>query len=179
MWANDFAFRKRQDGGYTIASGHENIVDIVPDSFRYALNFLPALKSEWRSLRLRLGKRFLEEARLPRRWAMDRPSPFEATRVLDPVPDLALANGAFKHLQAAFPIFEKAEIAQHWGGMIDVTPDAVPVISTVDAFPGFHIATGFSGHGFGTSPAAGQLAAELITGDGPIVDPAPYRFDRF
>ncbi len=179
MWANDFAFRKRQDGGYTIASGHENIVDIVPDSFRFALNFLPALKSEWRSLRLRLGKRFLEEARLPRRWAMDRPSPFEATRVLDPVPDLALANGAFKHLQAAFPIFEKAEIAQHWGGMIDVTPDAVPVISTVDAFPGFHIAPGFSGHGFGIGPGAGRLMADLVTARPPVVDPAPFRLSRF
>ncbi len=44
IWANGFALRKRQDGGYTIASGHENIVDIVPKSFRYAGKFFPALK---------------------------------------------------------------------------------------------------------------------------------------
>ena len=39
LWSKDFAIRKRQDGGYTIASGHENIVDIVPKSFRYAFIF--------------------------------------------------------------------------------------------------------------------------------------------
>ena len=41
------------------------------------------------------------------------------------------------------------------------------------------IASGFSGHGFGTGPAAGQLAADLLCGLDPIVDPAPYAFDRF
>jgi glycine/D-amino acid oxidase-like deaminating enzyme len=41
------------------------------------------------------------------------------------------------------------------------------------------LATGFSGHGFGTSPAAGQLAADLLQGVNPLVDPAPYRYERF
>jgi glycine/D-amino acid oxidase-like deaminating enzyme len=44
--------------------------------------------------------------------------------------------------------------------------------------PGFHIASGFSGHGFGIGPAAGQLMADLVTGAKPIVDPRPYRFER-
>ncbi len=39
--------------------------------------------------------------------------------------------------------------------MIDVTPDAVPVIDAIDAIPGFHVATGFSGHGFGIGPGPG------------------------
>jgi glycine/D-amino acid oxidase-like deaminating enzyme len=55
----------------------------------------------------------------------------------------------------------------------------VPVISPVAAMPGFFVATGFSGHGFGIGPAAGRLAADLITGDSPIVDPTPFRFERF
>ena len=56
---------------------------------------------------------------------------------------------------------------RHGAGMIDVTPDAVPVISPVDAVPGFFIATGFSGHGFGIGPGAGRLAADLVSGDTP------------
>ncbi len=60
--------------------------------------------------------------------------------------------------------------------MIDVTPDAVPVISPVETLPGFIIATGFSGHGFGIGPAAGKLAADLVTnarsGGGPDGVPA-------
>jgi glycine/D-amino acid oxidase-like deaminating enzyme len=68
---------------------------------------------------------------------------------------------------------------QSWGGLIDVTPDAVPVISPVLLFPGLFLATGFSGHGFGIGPGAGKLMAELVMGTTPCVDPAPFRFERF
>jgi glycine/D-amino acid oxidase-like deaminating enzyme len=60
-----------------------------------------------------------------------------------------------------------------------MTPDAVPVISPVDAVPGFYIATGFSGHGFGIGPGAGRLVADLVTGRAPIVDPTPFKFSRY
>ena len=63
--------------------------------------------------------------------------------------------------------------------MIDVTPDAIPVISQVDEIPGLHIATGFSGHGFGIGPGAGRLTADLVTGPAPCVDPAAFRLSRF
>lgn len=63
--------------------------------------------------------------------------------------------------------------------MIDVTPDLLPVISPVEAVPGLTLASGFSGHGFGTSPAAGQLAADILSGTKPLIEPSPYRLDRF
>ena len=179
IWADGFATRKRQDGGYTIASGHENIVDIVPNSFRFASDFLPALRMEWRSLHFRLGGRFFDEARIARRWTMDEASPFEYCRVLDPKPSTKLSDLALANLKRAFPVFESVEIAQRWAGYIDVTPDAVPVISAVDGIPGFHMATGFSGHGFGIGPAAGKLMADIVTGGTPLVDPANFRFSRF
>jgi glycine/D-amino acid oxidase-like deaminating enzyme len=59
-----------------------------------------------------------------------------------------------------------------------VTPDSLPVISAVDALPGFFLATGFSGHGFGIGPGAGRLAADLTAGDAPCVDPTPFRYSR-
>ncbi|MDQ0563521.1 glycine/D-amino acid oxidase-like deaminating enzyme [Rhizobium mesoamericanum] len=179
IWAKDFAIRKRQDGGYTIACGHDNIVDIVPASFRYASAFLPALRSEWKSLSFRLAGRFIDELRISRRWSMDDASPFEYNRVLDPMPSKRSTQAALAGLKRAFPVFEKAKIAQHWGGYIDVTPDAVPVISAVDSIPGFHIATGFSGHGFGIGPAAGRLMADIVTGREPLVDPKAFRLSRF
>jgi glycine/D-amino acid oxidase-like deaminating enzyme len=49
----------------------------------------------------------------------------------------------------------------------------------VDALPGFFIATGFSGHGFGIAPGAGRLMAELVMGETPVVDPSPFRYNRF
>ncbi len=174
-----FAFRKRLDGGYTIAGGFTTVHELVPDSFVFFRDFLPALRNEWGSLTLRVGERFVTELRTPRRWALDRPSPFEATRVNDPAPMTALNDQAQQRLAAAFPVFAKAEVAQQWAGLIDVTPDAVPVISPVEGTPGFFVATGFSGHGFGIGPGAGRLMADLVTGAPPIVDPAPFRFSRF
>lgn len=179
IWSERFAIRKRQDGGYTVASGHENIVDIVPKSFRFALSFLPAYRSEWRSLKFRLGGRFFDEARIPDRWRLDEASPFEYARVLDPVPSKKLSDRALASLAEAFPVFRQAEIAQRWAGYIDVTPDAIPVISAVEDIPGFFIATGFSGHGFGIGPAAGRLMADIVTGRSPLVDPKAFRFSRF
>ncbi|MFT3974653.1 MAG: FAD-binding oxidoreductase [Amaricoccus sp.] len=179
IWAEDVAIRKRRDGGYTIASGHENVVDIVPASFRYAMAFLPALKSEWRSLSFRVGGRFVDEMRIPRSWAMDEASPFEYTRVLDPKPSAAIRAKVLKAVRETYPVFANARIAQTWAGLIDVTPDAVPVISPVERIPGFFIATGFSGHGFGIGPAAGKLAADLVTGSTPLVDPKDFRLGRF
>jgi len=179
IWASGFALRKRLDGGYTIADGAQNIVDIVPSSFRYAAQFLPALLHEWRSLNLRLTGRFFDELRMPRRWSLDEPSPFEYNRVLDPIPSKAMTDAALAALTKVFPVFAKAEIAQRWAGMIDVTPDAIPVIDAIDAIPGFHIATGFSGHGFGIGPAAGRLMADIVTGRHPIVDRTSFRFNRF
>jgi glycine/D-amino acid oxidase-like deaminating enzyme len=179
IWASGFAIRKRLDGGYTIADGFQNMVDIVPSSFRYAKAFMPAFMHEWRSLRFRLGGRYFDELRIPRRWSLDEASPFEYNRVLDPVPSKAMADAALARLKKAFPVFEKVEITQRWAGMIDVTPDAIPVIDAIDAIPGFHLATGFSGHGFGIGPAAGRLMADIVTGRPPIVDRHHFRFSRF
>ncbi len=48
--------------------------------------------------------------------------------------------------------------------MIETSPDVLPIISQVDGLEGFHVATGFSGHGFGIGPGAGRLVADLVTG---------------
>ena len=65
------------------------------------------------------------------------------------------------------------------GGYIDSTPDGVPVIGEIASLPGFIVAAGFSGHGFGIAPGAGELVADLITGRQPLVEAAQYRPERF
>jgi glycine/D-amino acid oxidase-like deaminating enzyme len=175
----DFAFRKRKDGGYTVARRNKYEAFIVPDSFRLLPQFFGAAIRNRHEFRLRLIGRFREEARIPRRWAMDEASPFEATRILDPEPNPAIVEESRKNLVRAFPAFAPARIAESWGGLIDSTPDSVPVIGPVNAVPGFFLMSGFSGHGFGIGPGAGRLMAELVTGATPVVDPAPFRFERF
>jgi glycine/D-amino acid oxidase-like deaminating enzyme len=179
VWGPGYAYRRRQDGGYTIAHGSSIVVDIVPDSFKLAHRFTSAIWKEHKSLHMRLGKRFWSEFTMAKRWALDDTSPFEETRVLDPDPAENILDKAIKGLRRALPVFDKAEIAERWAGYIDVTPDEVPIISEVDEIPGLIIATGFSGHGFGIGPGAGRLAADLASGTETIVDPTPFRFSRF
>jgi glycine/D-amino acid oxidase-like deaminating enzyme len=179
LWTKGYAFRKRLDGGYNVADGHSNVHPLVPDTFAFFVEFLPALKHEWNGIQLRVDDRFATELRTPKKWRLDQPSPFEKVRVLDPAPLTRVTERALERLAADFPVFAGAPVAQHWAGLIDVTPDAVPVISGVDAVPGFFIGTGFSGHGFGIGPGAGHLLADLVTGERPIVDPTDFRFSRF
>jgi glycine/D-amino acid oxidase-like deaminating enzyme len=174
-----FGLRKRLDGGYTVASWSANVADIVPDTLRFMPDFLPALGLQWGNLRLRLGGAFFRELATPRRWSLDKVSPFEQVRTLDPPPYRPILRQAQENVTAAFPVFNEMKVAETWGGVIDVTPDAIPVISGVDTLPGFFVATGFTGHGFGIGPGAGRLMAQLVMGETPVVDPTPFRFGRF
>lgn len=179
VWSTAASCRKRLDGGYTIANGYVNIVPIVPDSFRFFRQFVPAFTAEKKALKLRIDSRFTQELSEARPVPLDQVSPYEKTRVLDPRPDRFFLRQALAELTRLFPVFAAAQIVQDWAGMIDVTPDAVPVISTVDAVPGLIVATGFSGHGFGIGPGAGRLAAELATAATPVVAPHDFRLSRF
>jgi glycine/D-amino acid oxidase-like deaminating enzyme len=178
VWGPGFGFRKRLDGGYTIGYG-ANRHEIVPDSFRFLPDFLPVLSTGWRDLRFALGGRFFHEWWLPKRWPLDGMTPFERERELDPAPIDAYLESAGRSLIRAWPAFMEMKVTGRWAGFIDAMPDVLPVISPVDSLAGLYLATGFSGHGFGIGPAAGRLAADLITGRTPIVDPSPFRYSRF
>ena len=176
---SDFSFRKRLDGGYTITQRGALYAPLMLDHLLIGLEYLPTLIAQWKNLRVSLGKEFLADLKLPRRWKADEISPFEMVRTMDPPVVQGLNDEAMRNLIAAWPAFAQAKVAQQWGGMIDVTPDSMPVIGAADRIPGLMLATGFSGHGFGTGPAAGELVADLLLGQKPSIDPQPYRPDRF
>ena len=175
---SDFAFRRREDGGYTVSRRNASLALITPDSFRFFSDFLPSLKSSWRELRLRVGGQFVSELTMPRRWSADAVTPFEKFRMLDPAPKQGLNREGLTNTVRAFPAFAGARVTHQWAGLIDTTPDAVPVIDDVATMPGLFISSGYSGHGFGIGPGAGRLTADLVAGDTPVVDPAPFRLSR-
>ena len=178
-YMNQVAYRRRLDGGYTIARGSGFVVPMVPDSVRYLREFLPTLRKESGNMKLRLNAQSFMEWSSPRRWRLDRASPFERNRVLDPLPNRALNREAREAMIRLHPQFADVSIVQEWAGYIDVTPDVIPYIGPTGAVPGLTVAAGFSGHGFGIGPGAGRLAADLATGQGPSVDPTPFRLSRF
>lgn len=175
----DFSFRKRSDGGCTVTQRGALGAPLMLDHLLIGMRYLHMLRHQRSLLRINLGKDFLDDIRLPRRWGPKSVSPFERIRTMDPQADEGINAEAIRNLVAAWPIFKDMVVREVWAGMMDITPDSLPAIERIDSIPGFTIATGFSGHGFGTGPAAGQLAADLVTSAPPIVDPKPYRLERF
>ncbi|MCP1606008.1 NAD(P)/FAD-dependent oxidoreductase [Pseudomonas citronellolis] len=174
-----YAFRQDAYGGYVFGptSGHR--AQLTRDSFELFFRFLPALRNQWQAMKLDFGRAFFHDLKRPRRWALDQVSPFEHERMLNPAPDLALNLRTLANMAADFPAFRAARVVEHWAGMIDATPDSVPVISAVESIPGLYLNTGYSAYGLTMGPAGGRLLSELMTGRQPSVDPRAYRYTRF
>ena len=75
-----------------------------------------------------------------------------------------------ERVAAVLPIAGQVPIARAWGGLIDLTPDALPVIDAPAHPSGLVIAAGFSGHGFCLGPVSGLLCADLALGRTPRHD---------
>jgi glycine/D-amino acid oxidase-like deaminating enzyme len=174
-----FAFRRRADGGYTLAPADFHEVFVGPDALRWLPRFLPQLRKD------PFGNRYLPAAPsgypdawgTPRRWG-EGPSPFERLRVLEPAPNCGRVERVRAAFAATFPGLPEVRIAAAWAGMIDTMPDVVPVIDRAP-IPGLTVATGMSGHGFGIGPGVGRVVADLVAGGATGHDLARFRFGRF
>jgi sarcosine oxidase subunit beta len=80
-------------------------------------------------------------------------------------------------VSAVLPALAEAPVARIWGGLIDLTPDALPVLDA--PVEGLVVAAGFSGHGFGIGPVTGQLAAQLARGERPGHGLSAFTLARF
>jgi glycine/D-amino acid oxidase-like deaminating enzyme len=177
-WSPAIAVRRRADGGYTVAHGGSFLHPLTPASFRFARKFLPALRQS-HGMRVALGGAFFRALATPARWRLDEPSPFERERVLDPAPEPRVLRQIRVALTHWFPGIAAAPFVESWGGMIETSPDVLPIISPVPALDGFTVATGFSGHGFGIGPGAGKLVADLVSGSAAADELSAFRLSRF
>ncbi|MDX2201157.1 MAG: FAD-binding oxidoreductase [Hyphomicrobiaceae bacterium] len=179
--APGLAIRRRKDGGYTVATGDLAEHYLSAGSFRYLPRFANLLRSSGKHVRIRLGapRHFPGAWGAPRRWTGDETSPFERMRVLDPVPSPIVVRRVEERLAKRFPALSGVKVAQAWAGMIDVTPDAVPVLGEDHRLPGLYLATGLSGHGFGIGPAIGRIMADILRGRSPGHDLHRFRSGRF
>ena len=94
-------------------------------------------------------------------------------------------RGAFhiiEHQMAAalelFPIFARAHVLRTWGGIVDVSPDASPIISKT-AVDGLYLDCGWGTGGFKATPASGWVLAHTVANDEPHELNRPYALDRF
>jgi D-amino-acid dehydrogenase len=80
--------------------------------------------------------------------------------------------------QDIFPLGKRVDPAP-WLGRRPCLPDMLPVIDRAMRHEGLWFNFGHHHLGFTLGPVAGRLLAEMITGEAPFTDPAPYRADRF
>lgn len=171
-------FRRRADGGYSLAPGFSHDFFIGPDAFRHFFAYLPQLKKDMRGTHFRpmAPRGFPDAWGQSRRWK--GVSPFETMRILDPAPNMRALEQARRDFAAAFPQLGAVTFDRVWAGMIDMMPDVVPVIDRA-AIAGLVIATGLSGHGFGIGPGFGRVVADLVAGHPLGHDLTRFRLSRF
>ena len=178
---DDFAFRRRSDGGYTLApGGSDHDFYIGRDAFASFFQYLPVLKNDFRATTFRAAapKGFPDAWGTPRRWSEDAASPFESCRILNPPPNMKLLGRVQAAFAAAFPGLGQPKLKAAWAGMIDTMPDVVPVVDHAPV-AGLTIATGMSGHGFGIGPGMGRVVADLVMGRSTGHDLSRFRLSRF
>jgi D-amino-acid dehydrogenase len=97
--------------------------------------------------------------------------------------DTQLSAHRLRNLKTAAREYLKAPLGQagveEWAGLRPMTYDDLPVIDRADRFQNLFLATGHGMLGITAAPATGKLAAELICGNPPHIDPAPFSLRRF
>jgi len=76
-----------------------------------------------------------------------------------------------------FPLLKRTPIENHWAGLRPGSPNGVPYIGAHPNVKGLYFSAGHFRNGVVTGPASARVAADLMLGREPIVDPAPYSLD--
>ncbi len=70
-------------------------------------------------------------------------------------------------------------VEEEWYGWRPMTYDGKPLIGPAPAAENVLVAAGHNMLGITMAPATGRLVAELVTGQEPHLDPAPFAVTRF
>ena len=178
------SFRRRNDGGYTLALPDFIELFMGPDALRNAMKWRFSAAKSWSDLHLnrQAPAGFPDSWSTVRKWKEDEISPFEKMRILNPSPAPQKTQVMQKRFGLRFPhlcVKEKIPITSAWAGMIDAMPDLVPIVDRAPTLTGLIIATGMSGHGFGIGPGFGKIIAHMAAGKTIEHNMKRFRFSRF
>ena len=138
----DFGARQRPNGQLSMSAGINTVVDhyLSLASLRHARTWTRRYLANRKAIRLRVGRR-----------GQERP----ANRALMDASLTAAAN--------MIPRLRDVRITRYWAGVIDMSPDGLPILDGATGVDGLVVVTGLSGHGLALGPAIGRIAAELAT----------------
>jgi sarcosine oxidase subunit beta len=87
-------------------------------------------------------------------------------------------EGQMAALVELFPVFSRLRMLRSWGGIVDVCPDASPIISGTP-IGGLYINAGWGTGGFKATPGSGWVFAWTVAKDEPHPINAPFSLERF
>ena len=94
-------------------------------------------------------------------------------------PPAASISRVISSVSSVLPFVSQTPICRIWGGLLDLTTDALPVIGCVPSIDGLYVAAGFSGHGFAIAPAVGEIMANKILGKKHFISLDAFSLNRF
>ncbi len=89
-----------------------------------------------------------------------------------------VVEGQMAALVELFPAFARLRMLRNWGGIVDVCPDASPIIGKTPV-NGLYINCGWGTGGFKATPGSGWVFAHTIANDAPHRINAPFALERF
>jgi methylglutamate dehydrogenase subunit A len=92
--------------------------------------------------------------------------------------NLPVVHEVARELLALFPNVGKVRLARSWGGLVDMTMDGSPIITT-GPLPGMYLNAGWNYGGFKATPASGWCFAHTIANDAPHAFNAAFTLERF
>ncbi|MDZ7713421.1 MAG: sarcosine oxidase subunit beta family protein [Rhodovibrio sp.] len=92
--------------------------------------------------------------------------------------NLPMVEHTAEAAMSLMPCIGRLRLLRHWGGVMDMTMDGSPIISTTDV-PGLYLNGGWCYGGFKATPGSGWCFAHTIARDEPHPISAELRLDRF
>jgi sarcosine oxidase subunit beta len=89
-----------------------------------------------------------------------------------------IIEGTLQAIVELFPLFSRVRMNRQWGGIVDVSPDACPIISLTPV-KGLYINCGWGTGGFKATPGSGWVMAHTIAQDRPHALNAAFELNRF
>ena len=173
-----FGARQRPSGAVVVSGGLNAVVshEVSLYDVKGLRYWLPRAAAFRTHLRLRLGARRIAQQIIARSTLDPRLVPLRSP---EPTPDRRSVDRALAKLAAVIPSMAKAVPSRYWGGMVDMTPDGLPIIDGGCGPAGLTIITGLSGHGYTLGPALGSIAADLSLDGASSLPIAPFRLARY
>jgi len=173
-----FGARQRPDGRVVVSAGlgarvtrRVSLYDL--HGLRY---WLPRARTVRRNLRIRVDHRQVLRELWQRRTIGPALVP---SRSREPLADKGSVDEALVRLAQVFPAATGAVTRRYWGGLVDMTPDGLPVIDHRCGPNGFTVLSGLCGHGLAIGPVLGEIAADLTLDGTTRRSIEPFRLARF